>query len=128
MESSGERILLVDDDELVRKLVQRQLTGLGYEVVTARDGNEALEALKAQEFDLLFTDMVMPGGMSGRELALKVRAIKPELPILLSSGFLDDAMGEDDPLKGHLTLLAKPYRKADLAAKVREVLNAAAGP
>ena len=113
MESAGENILLVDDDDLVQKLVQRQLTGLDNQVVAVRNGNEALEALKTQEFELLFTDLIMPGGMSGRELALQVRAIKPGLPILLRSGYLDNAMGEDDPLRDHLSLLAKPYRKAD---------------
>ena len=123
MEPGREKILLVDDDDLVRNLVQRQLTGLGYVVTAAGSASEALELVQSGQYDLLLTDMIMPGGMNGRDLALHVRALAPNLPILLSSGYMDNAMGDDDPLQGHLHLLAKPYRKAELAAKVRALLD-----
>ncbi|MEX0807531.1 MAG: ATP-binding protein [Dongiaceae bacterium] len=118
-----EKILLVEDDNLVREHVAGQLSGLGYDVVSARDGSEAIEALKrAEDFDLLFTDVVMPGGISGRQLAEAARTLRPTLPVLFTSGYTENAIVHHGRLDPGVHLLQKPYRKQDLAAKVRIAL------
>jgi len=120
----GERVLLVEDDELVCQHVEILLRGLGYEVVTAHNGPDALAILEAGEaVDLLFTDVIMPGGMNGRQLAAAALRLRPHLPVLYSSGYPDDALGQDGRLEAGVALLPKPYRRADLAAKLREVLG-----
>jgi CheY-like chemotaxis protein len=92
---------------------------LGYRVLTARNGLEALSMLKRGEpIDLLFTDLVMPHGISGAELAQQARQIRPELKILLGSGY----SGISAAAAADLPILGKPYRQAELAAKLRAVL------
>ncbi|HWT96133.1 MAG TPA: response regulator, partial [Terriglobales bacterium] len=121
---TGETILVVEDNPAVLSLVERQLVELGYRVITATDGPSALAILLADsQIDLLFTDVVMPGGMSGTDLAREARHHRPELRVLYSSGFPRDAGRQFD---GKVTdmLLSKPYRRVDLAHKIREVLNA----
>jgi PAS domain S-box-containing protein len=119
----NERILLVEDDDLVRVQVAAELRELGYRVVTARNGPEALQLLREKEpFDLLFTDVVMPGGMNGRQLAEAARAILPTLPVLYTSGNPDIVLGEEGRLASGVHLLRKPYRQRALAAKLREAL------
>ena len=116
MGEAAARILLVEDNDLVRDHVNAQLQGLGYAVTTVRNGAEALAALLADPgFDLLFTDVVMPGGMSGRDLAEQIRQLRPNLPVLLTSGYFDRGAGggvRDWPM------LQKPYGFQDLAQKV----------
>jgi CheY-like chemotaxis protein len=120
------RILLVEDDELVRENAAEQLRSLGYEVVAAGIGREALAVLeKGEAFDLLFTDVVMPGGMNGRELAERALLLRPGLPVLYTSGYTENAIVHHGRLDRGVDLLAKPYRRQDLAAKVRAVLAAA---
>ena len=122
------RILLVEDDDLVRENAAGQLAGLGYEVVVAKSGPEAFAVLeKDGAFDLLFTDIVMPGGMNGRELAERARALRPGLPVLFTSGYTENAIVHHGRLDRGVELLAKPYRLQDLAAKVRAVLERARG-
>ncbi|MEZ5995148.1 MAG: PAS domain S-box protein [Hyphomonadaceae bacterium] len=119
--SGRERILLVEDDDLVRAQAGAELRGLGYRVVTARGGAEALEILRAgQEFDLLFTDVVMAGGMNGRQLAEAARALAPHLPVLYTSGHPETVLNEADHIAPGVKLLRKPYRRRELAAKLRE--------
>jgi PAS domain S-box-containing protein len=121
---TGEKILVVEDNAAVLKLAQRQLVELGYQVITATDGPSALTALLGDpEIDLLFTDVVMPGGMSGTDLVREARRHRPDLRVLYASGFPRDAGRQFD---GKVTdlLLSKPYRRVDLAHKIREVLNA----
>ncbi len=121
---AGERILLVEDDELVREYTQSQLESLGYRVVVASSGPEGLEALRqAGDFDLLFTDVVMPGGMSGRDLADAARLVRPNLPVVFTSGYTESAIVHQGRLEPGVQLLNKPYRKDELAAKVRQVLE-----
>jgi CheY-like chemotaxis protein len=92
------------------------LRGLGYSVLTALDGPGALDVLRRQEqVDLLFSDVVMPHGMSGAELARRARALRPGLPVLLTSGFTARAMGEEHGLADDFPVLPKPYRVAELA-------------
>lgn len=120
-----ERILLVEDEELVREVVAAQLRALGYRVVEAADGPSALALLRdGGRFDLLFTDVVMPGGINGFELAESAVAARPELPVLLTSGYADDVIVRDGTAAKAWLLLAKPYRFDELAAHVRATLDA----
>ena len=119
-----ERILLVEDNDLVREHVTAQLIALGYRVTPVRDGPEALQALASgQDFDLLFTDMVMPGGLSGIQLAEEAGRRRPGLPVLFTSGHTEGSFGAQDGRDPSLHLLAKPYRRRDLAAKLRQILD-----
>jgi len=118
-----ERILLVEDDDLLRVQVGGELRNLGYRVVSARSGAEALDMLQEGErFDLLFTDVVM-AGMSGSLLAVEAQKIAPEMPVLYTSGHPETMMNDEGHLAHGVTLLRKPYRRRELAAKLREVLG-----
>ena len=122
-----EIVLLVEDNESLRQTTLRVLDGLGYRVVEAEDGPNALAILRSGEaIDLLFTDVVMPNGMSGFELAVEARRLRPDLKVLFASGFSEVAAdarfhgnGNDAPL------LTKPYRKDQVAWQVRSILDAA---
>jgi CheY-like chemotaxis protein len=88
-----------------------------------KDGQEALDVLRGGgSIDLLFTDLVMPGGINGRQLADEARRLRPHLPVLFTSGYAAESIMRDDRLDAGVHLLGKPYRRAELAAKVREVL------
>jgi signal transduction histidine kinase/FixJ family two-component response regulator len=116
-----EKILLVEDDATVLALTLDVLTGLGYRVTTATNASEALQVLHADpEIDLLFTDVVMPGGVSGLSLARTARELRPSLRVLLTSGFV----GEDRAIDGReFPLLDKPYEAAVLATTLRKLLD-----
>jgi CheY-like chemotaxis protein len=121
----GETVLLVEDDEAVRHFARQQLTSLGYRVLEAATGPEALELVRAHgEIALLFTDIVMPGGMSGRELVEAARQVRPGLKVLYTSGYAENVIVHHGRLDPGVLLLSKPYRRADLARKVREALLA----
>ena len=121
--SGNERILVVEDDDLVRVQVSSELTGLGYRVVTARHAMEAIEILRAGEyFDLLFTDVVMPGGVNGRQLADAARELSPGLPVLYTTGNPDIVAADEGRVVTGVHLLRKPYRRRELAIKLREAL------
>lgn len=117
----SERILLVEDDPTVLSLTQDVLTGLGYQIQTANNAAEALERLGDDPgIDLLFTDVVMPGGVSGLSLARKARDLRPGLRVLLTSGFV----GEDGAVERcEFPLLNKPYEVAVLATALRKLLD-----
>ncbi|WP_022726641.1 PAS domain-containing protein [Fodinicurvata sediminis] len=118
-----ERILVVEDDDLVRGHVTSQLESLGYRVVSAENGAKALEVLEREvDLDLLFTDVIMPGGMNGGELAEKARQLHPKLPVLFTSGYTDSAIVHHGQVDPGIHLLTKPYRRQALAEKLREVL------
>ena len=120
----SERILLVEDHDLVRKQVAAQLAALGYDVTGAGDAIEALALLRTRgDFDLLFTDIVMPNGMNGRELAREAAYLRPGLPVLFTSGYTDNALAHQGRLDPSTNLLTKPYRLNDLAAKVRYAID-----
>ena len=118
-----ESILVVEDNPDVRKLVRRQLTELGYRVQEASNGPQALRLLRSPVvFDLIFTDIVMPEGMTGYELARLARERRPEQKILFTSGYTAlGAAQHDEGAAG--TLLSKPYRKRDLAYCIRVALD-----
>ncbi|MDA9525246.1 ATPase [Bradyrhizobium sp. CCBAU 11434] len=119
-----ETILVVEDDPLVQGYVIAQLGGLGYKTLIASDAEAALALVdQGAEFDLLFTDVVMPGGMNGRELAEAVLERRPGMKVLYTSGYTDEFV-HDGRLDTGVALLRKPYRRADLAQMIREVLSA----
>lgn len=120
----AETILLVEDEELVRRYAREQLTSLGYRVMEAVNGPDALETLRAHEdVDLLFTDVVMPGGMSGRALADEARKLRPGLKVLYTSGYTENAIVHHGRLDPGVRLLSKPYRRQTLARHVRAALD-----
>ncbi len=121
----GETILVVEDDANVRVLVLAQLQGLGYRVLAAADGREALDILgNGAAVDLLFTDVVMPGGMTGRQLGEAARRAYPHLRILFTSGYTQDSITHQGKLDQGVHFLSKPYRLQMLAKKIREALEA----
>lgn len=122
--SAGECVLLVEDNELVRNHGIRLLHSLGYRVIAARSGGEALALLQqGLECDLLFTDVVMPGGINGPELAEAARRLNPRLPVIYTSGFTDNALVPENEAPGEIRLLRKPYRRESLAAMLRAALK-----
>jgi len=121
---AGERILLVEDDRTVREFGIGVLESLGYKVISAANGLEALEHLKQQpKIDLLVTDVIMPN-MGGRKLVEKIRELAPSVPVIFTSGYTFDALGETDDLDSDCEFLSKPYGPDALAKKVHESLTA----
>jgi PAS domain S-box-containing protein len=121
----NELILIVEDDPFVRSHVIASLESLGYRVMVASDGREALNLLHAgARPNLLFTDIVMPGGVSGMELAAQARASTPGLRVLFTSGYPQEALTRSGRLELGEAMLSKPYRLAELAHRVRETLDA----
>ncbi len=121
----SERILVVEDDALVRAYACQELRSLGYQVLEADSGPAALAIIERRDdIDLLFTDVVMPGGMSGRDLADRVRSLRPRMQVHYTSGYTENAIVHHGRLDPGVKLLAKPYRRADLARAVRESLDA----
>ena len=117
-------ILVVEDDERVRRLTITRLKMIGYEVLEASDGPKAIDILtKDHAVDLVFTDLIMPGGMSGREVAVRARELKPGVKVLLTSGYAEELVHGEDLVREKLKVLRKPYHQADLAAAVREALG-----
>jgi len=118
-------ILLVDDDPLVRQFASMQLRGHGYTVTVASSGPEALSLVETLDRpDLLFTDMIMPGGMTGKDLADAVRGRWPDLPVLFTSGYAQDAMIGANRMDKGATLLAKPYSAVQLLNRVHKEMTA----
>lgn len=119
-----DHILVVEDDDLVREHLARQLKGMGYKVSMAASGPEALRVVtRTPGIDLLLTDVVMPGGMNGRQLADAALATRPDLKVLFTSGYTENAIVHHGRLDRGVQLLSKPYRRQDLAAKLRKVLD-----
>jgi PAS domain S-box-containing protein len=126
LRGGSETILCVEDDDVVRAHVTGRLESLGYKVITASNAAQALELVNAgTAFDLLFTDIVMPGAMNGRQLAQKVAELRRPLRVLYTSGNTFGAFDSSGGLAYGVLLLAKPYRKAELARLVRLCLDRA---
>jgi PAS domain S-box-containing protein len=120
------RILVVDDNQGVLEEAVDQLTSLGYRVVSASSGAEALALLERDEgVDLLFTDVVMPGELAGRALAARAMEMRPGLKVLFASGYFEGALVGKGQLETDVKFLAKPYRRKELAQKIEEVLSTA---
>ncbi|MBB5519551.1 PAS domain S-box protein [Amphiplicatus metriothermophilus] len=122
-----ERILLVEDDDLVRGHILSQLRTLGYKVIEARNAREALEIVRqVSDIDLLLTDIVMPGGMNGRELAREIGKLRPEIKALYTSGYTENAIVHHGRLDAGVNFISKPFRREELARKVRMALASGA--
>jgi len=122
--AAGETILLVEDEEIVRTLVQEMLEAEGYRVLSADNGACALDLARAHagQIDLLVTDIVMPG-LSGQELAARVLAERPAVRVLFTSGYTEDAISNHGVLSPGSAFLEKPFTAVDLAQKLRGLLE-----
>ena len=122
--SGSETILLVEDEDIVRRLVAGTLEQHGYKILQAADGNEALRVYDEHQdsVDLVVTDLVMPG-MNGRQLAEIIHLRSPETKVLYMSGYTDDAVIRHGILEADVAFLQKPFTPLSLAKKVREVLD-----
>nr|WP_255720317.1 response regulator [Acuticoccus kalidii] len=117
-----ETILLVEDEDYVRHYTAYVLASQGYNVIEASSGPQALDILEAAEHvDLIFTDLFLPGGMNGAQFANAVRRSRPNMPIVFTSGFAEEAARAG--LSSDAIILAKPYRRAEMATKIRQALR-----
>jgi PAS domain S-box-containing protein len=124
IEGGTETILVVEDDAEVRATVVELLTELGYRVLKSSDGQSALAVIQSgTPVDLLFTDVVMPGPVRSPELARQAKAILPDLEVLFTSGYTENAIVHGGRLDPGVNLLSKPYRREDLARKLRQLLR-----
>src|SRR6478735_5155180 len=123
----SETILVVEDDALVRNFVTTQLQSLGYKTIDAADGPTALTSItNGVTFDLLFTDVILPNGMTGKQLAEEAGRRRPGLRVLYTSGYTDNAIVHQGRLDPGVLLLSKPYRKSQLAKMIRRALHGGA--
>ncbi|RYE74552.1 MAG: response regulator, partial [Myxococcales bacterium] len=122
-EADGETILVVEDDPEVRAYTVGALRELGYIVIEAGDGPSALGVLRVTTVDLLFTDVVLPGGMTGEDLALRAREMSSTMKILFTTGYARNAIVHQGRLDHGVQLITKPFTFDDLATKIREVLD-----
>ena len=123
-ENARAAILLVEDDEQVRNLTAEMLAALGYRVMLASNGPEALRALTQHEhIDLLFTDVGLPDGMNGRQLAEEARRIRPALKVLFTTGYARNAIVHHGRLDPGVELILKPFTAVDVAQKIRKILE-----
>jgi len=121
----SERILVVEDNEDLLEVTTAMLTTFGYRVLCARNGAEAIQMLESgQEFELLFSDVVMPNGMNGVELAREARRLSKDIKILLTSGYAGDVLERHGAVDEFL-IIDKPFRLADLARRLRSILHEA---
>jgi signal transduction histidine kinase len=118
-------ILVVEDEDAVRNACKRILGRAGFGVVEASDGAQALSKLDGLRIDMLLTDVVMPGGMSGRDLARQLEEVRPGVPVLFMSGYNADAIATRGVLDAGISVVEKPFTSADLLSKVRELLPSA---
>ncbi len=120
----SEVILVVEDDDMVRASAVGMLRDLGYACIHANDGDSALEMIKSGvKFDLLFTDVIMPGQVKSRDLANEAQRLRPNLPVLFTSGYTDNAIIHHGRLDEGVHLLSKPYSRDELARKIRGLLK-----
>jgi signal transduction histidine kinase/ActR/RegA family two-component response regulator len=122
--SIGGTVLVVDDDEAVLETAKQTVADLGYRVLAAHNGLEALQILKGSEkIDLLFADVVMPGGLNGIQLAEEARRLQPTLKVLLTSGHSDAVLMDKRGSPKAFPVLGKPYRRDQLAANLRKIIS-----
>lgn len=124
---AGETVLAVEDEPAVLSAVVENLADLGYRVVPARDAAEALDWLRGGErVDVLFSDVVMPGGMNGVQLAVEAGRLRPGLRVLLTSGYTGEALAGEHSVPPDVPILTKPYRREELAARLKVAHRASA--
>src|SRR5262249_19708391 len=122
------RILVMDDEALIRRLLSQALERLGYRPECARDGREAVALFtnakaSGRGFDAVIVDLTVPGGMGGKEAAIKLRAIEPSVKIILSSGYSDDSTISEYSKHGFTDVLLKPWTPAQLSETLKRVLQ-----
>ena len=128
MPRGHETILVVEDEPSVRAVVVQFLKNLGYTVIEAEDGVEALERLdEIGGIDMLFTDIVLPGGMTGKDVACEVLKRQPDVRLLYTSGYAAGAMDEGGRIAKGGEFLSKPYPMKTLASRIRDILDETAG-
>jgi len=126
--SRGERILVIEDDEDVRVTTTGLLKRMGYRVIEAETGRQAIDLTEAGEaFDMVFSDVFLKGGMNGPDAVQEIKRLRPEVPVLFTSGYSADHLTENGSLGENVQMLAKPFELAELAARLRECLDEAAG-
>ena len=119
------RILVLEDNEDVRSVTVTVLRNQGYDIVEAGNGKEAIEQLKdGSPFDLLFTDVVLPGGINGIHVAEEAKRVQPDIRILFTTGYAENAVAHNGILTPDINLINKPYRRIELLAKIEAMLNA----
>jgi len=125
----SEVILLVEDDSALREFAKSQLVSLGYRVLEATNGREALQIIGEHAgIDLLLTDIVMPGGMNGRELGMEACKLNPKLKVLYCSGYAENAVLHEGLLDRNVQFLSKPYTRGELARRIRSILTECSSP
>jgi CheY-like chemotaxis protein len=120
--AGSERILVVEDNDDLLDLTSAMLTRSGYQVRCARNGTEALRMLQSEEFDLVVSDIVMPNGVNGIEVAREARRLNKRIKVLLASGNAGDVL-ERYQAVGEFPIIDKPFRMPELAARVRSILH-----
>jgi signal transduction histidine kinase/CheY-like chemotaxis protein len=126
--TGSETVLVVEDDEGVLAMAVESLEDLGYRVLVAHNGREALEIVKGNaKIDILFSDIVMPGGINGAELAAEARRLRPSIKVLLTSGYTGAVLAGEHGLPADMPVLGKPYRRDELAAQLRVIVGGQAG-
>ena len=118
------RILIVDDDPDVRLVLRRMLESGGYDIGEAGHGKEALDSAGERPCDLLITDLIMPGGVSGLDLCEIARTRWPHIRLLLTSGYAEELTNPERFERLKLKLLRKPYRQAELAEAIEAIMSA----
>jgi len=122
--TGAERILVIEDDEFVREIPVSYLRDQGYDVTEATNGKEAIRCLQDDgPFDLLFTDLVLPGGMTGMEIAQEARQLQPNIKVLYATGYTEEATIRSGPLAKVETIIRKPYEIAALGKAIRTVFE-----
>ncbi|MBT6095598.1 MAG: PAS domain-containing protein [Rhodospirillaceae bacterium] len=122
--ASGERILVIEDDANVRAVTVELLEQLGYGIVQATTGHEAVEiGLSEEPFDMIFSDVFLPGGMSGPEAVREIKKHRPSVPVLFTSGYSADHFADKNLIDGDTQMIAKPFELGALAARLRECLG-----
>jgi signal transduction histidine kinase/CHASE3 domain sensor protein len=121
-------VLIVEDDPAVREIATAILSELGYQMLGAADGEEALRVFgaHASSVDLLLTDVVLPGKVRGRELAERIKAVRPEIPVLFMSGYTENSIVHQGRLDDGVQMIGKPFKREELARKVAAVLGLSA--
>jgi CheY-like chemotaxis protein len=124
---TGARVLLVEDEQPVLQYVSGQLTSLGYQVTAVSTGRDALDLLQqGQCFNLLFTDVVLPKGLSGVQVAQQASQLCPQIKVLLTSGYPEEVFQQHGSLADDTILLRKPYRRKELESALSKTLSRAA--
>jgi CheY-like chemotaxis protein len=124
--SRAETVLVVEDDHDVRAFTAEVLRELGYRVLEAQDGPSALRLVERRDagrIDLLFTDVVLPGGMNGEQVASRARELRPGLRVLFTTGYACDAIVHHGRLDPGVRLVTKPFAYTDLTARIRDLLD-----